>query len=747
MSAALHALALAATNLGLAADVWSDWSLLDSRAYDRLHAALVARLPARAPLAIAALDAATATRRDVLAASEDFTRPMVLRGALRGLPCTAAWGDPQWWLDRYPDAELLCSSAGESRMLPVREALARPEVYVAGATTVFQHHPELKDMVETELTRAITPDRPGRRASFYQLFLGRSNQGTTVHCAMGINLFRQIAGRKRWYFIPPSQTPFLRAKVYANGYSATSRTIQPHEGDPGSPWFDRLLRYTAILEPGDLLINPPWWWHCVENLPSEGLVVGVPTRFAAGRRIFRVDAFKSALAFTRVATGRSGIKFGGKPDPAAFERSLIQNRDETDQQLVLVPGRLPTPAPTPVDWADRGFAEFRRLVPARPMVLALALALDGPPSLAELRAGVLDLVREAPRLRCHLEAADADPATLRWVADPAFRLEEHLVERVLEGARGVEELLRPAAPRLGEELDWRRSPWRLEVIRDQQDPAAARFFGLRLCWDHALTDMEGMYLALLRLGGTTCIGAPEPEAMLGASGSSRERPRRDEPRAPTLALAAGSRDVSWTHLRFDRAADEVAALARARGITSRELLLAWSAAAFRAHYGHEQLGFDIMAPSYSARPLAGPLALGNHFRQSTRFSIPPGGAALETIVDAVSRQAARARGVPYGASRRLALAPEATARRMLSRLPPLIVNWDAPRLSEQLTRMGGARITDFAVATPLLPHQHCSFIWWVREGALRCGISADRLLIPDPEALAEALRTTLREAS
>lgn len=155
MSAALHALALAATNLGLAADVWSDWSLLDSRAYDRLHAALVARLPARAPLAIAALDAATATRRDVLAASEDFTRPMVLRGALRGLPCTAAWGDPQWWLDRYPDAELLCSSAGESRMLPVREALARPEVYVAGATTVFQHHPELKDMVETELTRAI----------------------------------------------------------------------------------------------------------------------------------------------------------------------------------------------------------------------------------------------------------------------------------------------------------------------------------------------------------------------------------------------------------------------------------------------------------------------------------------------------------------------------------------------------------------------------------------------------------------
>ena len=75
------------------------------------------------------------------------------------------------------------------------------------------------------------------------------------------------------------------------------------------------------------------------------------------------------------------------------------------------------------------------------------------------------------------------------------------------------------------------------------------------------------------------------------------------------------------------------------------------------------------------------------------------------------------------------------------------MNWDAPRLSEQLTRMGGARITDFAVATPLLPQQHCSFIWWVREGALRCGISADRLLIPDPEALAEALRTTLREAS
>lgn len=223
-----------------------------------------------------------------------------------------------------------------SCMLPVHEALTREEFYVAGAASIFKHHPELIEMVENDLTRSITPNSDNVTPEFYQLFLGHSRQGTTIHCALTINLFRQISGRKKWYFIPPSQTPYLRAKVYANGFSATSKTIQPHNGKAGSPWFNKLKRYTVTLEPGDLLLNPPWWWHGVENLPGEELVVGVATRFIAGpRRVLSVDPFKTALAISRLLTSKTGVKTRGAQDPEAYEQGLIANRTETDQQLIL----------------------------------------------------------------------------------------------------------------------------------------------------------------------------------------------------------------------------------------------------------------------------------------------------------------------------------------------------------------------------------------------------------------------------
>ena len=94
----------------------------------------------------------------------------------------------------------------------------------------------------------------------------------------------------------------------------------------------------------------------------------------------------------------------------------------------------------------------------------------------------------------------------------------------------------------------------------------------------------------------------------------------------------------------------------------------------------------------------------------------------------------------YAAAKLLARAPDRLARRLLSRLPPVIVNWDDSSLSAQLRHLAGAAVVDFAVATPLLPHQHCSFIWWEREGSLRCSITAERELVPDVEALADALR-------
>ncbi len=330
-----HTLAHVATNLGLVADTWSRWSILDSKRYKRLHHALIARLPERETLPLREIDAGNASRAAVIDLSEDYTRPIVVRGLLRDMPCLRHWGNRQWWLDRYADENVLCNDSKQSYMLPFREALARDDIYVSGTASIFQRRPELGEMLDNDHIRAITPKEPNDKPLFYQLFLGHPKQGSTVHSAASINLFRQVSGRKKWYFIPPDQTPYVRPKIFANGYPGTRHTIQPHGDEPGSPWFARLKRYTITLEPGDLLINPPWWWHAVENLPGDGLTAGVATRFVAGARTLRVDTFKSMLALSRVLTQGKGVRAAGRQDPLAYERSLMANRSETGHQVLL----------------------------------------------------------------------------------------------------------------------------------------------------------------------------------------------------------------------------------------------------------------------------------------------------------------------------------------------------------------------------------------------------------------------------
>jgi hypothetical protein len=93
-----------------------------------------------------------------------------------------------------------------------------------------------------------------------------------------------VAGQKKWWFIPPSQTAFLKPSINVNGFSAHTQTFVGKEDGLPSPWLNKLIRYTSILSPGDVLINPPWFWHGILNLGDDStqLVIGSPTRYGRG---------------------------------------------------------------------------------------------------------------------------------------------------------------------------------------------------------------------------------------------------------------------------------------------------------------------------------------------------------------------------------------------------------------------------------------------------------------------------------
>jgi hypothetical protein len=68
-------------------------------------------------------------------------------------------------------------------------------------------------MVKSDFIDSLAP---GPRV-FTQIFMGFSGMGSDVHSAMGCNIFRQIAGRKKWWLIPQSQTAFVFSSLNQNG--------------------------------------------------------------------------------------------------------------------------------------------------------------------------------------------------------------------------------------------------------------------------------------------------------------------------------------------------------------------------------------------------------------------------------------------------------------------------------------------------------------------------------------------------
>jgi len=190
----------------------------------------------------------------------------------------------------------------------------------------FGRNPALRDMVDVP---GMDKFEPGNRVST-QIFMGLKDMGSDIHAAIGVNLFRQMAGTKRWWFIPPSQTPYLLPSINVNGFSAHTHTLVGKQGEQPSPWFNKLERYTTLLQPGDLLINPPWFWHGIINDgAADELVIGVPTRYggpATLRMAMRSNWYMSIVAFATI------LKQYGSPEAFLNQDDVLEDRIQKNRE-------------------------------------------------------------------------------------------------------------------------------------------------------------------------------------------------------------------------------------------------------------------------------------------------------------------------------------------------------------------------------------------------------------------------------
>lgn len=290
------------------------FKLFTSPLVQRYHSYLMDQLPERDEIPLYELPLAQLTKESLREVSRDYTFPVVIRGALVDLPAIKKWDNISWWLDNYGNEAVLCKyvvKAGDAPACTIKDAInvdnPSERLYISGEARLFQRHKELEEMVSSDFINSVSPGTP----VFTQLFLGYGNMGSDIHAAIGCNMFRQIVGRKKWWLIPVSQTPYVYPSLNPNGFSAHTLTKIGKGNEDPSPWLTKIERYTVTLNPGDVLLNPPWFWHGIKNIPDtpDGIVIGVPTRYGNANPL-KMPSFRSNFMLSVIGLGSIAYTYG-----------------------------------------------------------------------------------------------------------------------------------------------------------------------------------------------------------------------------------------------------------------------------------------------------------------------------------------------------------------------------------------------------------------------------------------------------
>ena len=236
--------------------------------------------------------------------------PVVLVGAARSWPAATRW-TPRFFAERYGDTPITLIRAAPTDL----DGFATPDYEPSGGETTLadlvadmeagkdtyaRFVPILNEdpALERDLDRAwVDRMRPrGAVGTYYQLFMGGANTTTSVHNAIGSNLFVQLHGEKTWWLYPPRYNavfdpPLKRAPFFFSG-------VDPERPDLARfPLFRHVHGFKVTLRAGDVLYNPPFYWHYVRN-PTASIGVGV--RFYDVPSILRASPTQALL--TALAT-------------------------------------------------------------------------------------------------------------------------------------------------------------------------------------------------------------------------------------------------------------------------------------------------------------------------------------------------------------------------------------------------------------------------------------------------------------
>lgn len=218
--------------------------------------------------------------------SEDI-RPIVIRGYAKDHDSVKLWS-PEFFKEHYGAYKIFFTSTqkiineeGTNLADFVDSIIAgsKNRAYIENMSDIFNAYPELHQQLGIEKVETYF-DNYASYHRIAQLFFGGLGTGAVFHCANELNCFFNIYGRKKWTFVHPKYSMAMGTTLMNKGYFVGS--FVKHRSPKGyieahTPLYNRIPKLSIVLEPGDILFNPPWWWHAIDN--KTPATIGVATRW------------------------------------------------------------------------------------------------------------------------------------------------------------------------------------------------------------------------------------------------------------------------------------------------------------------------------------------------------------------------------------------------------------------------------------------------------------------------------------
>lgn len=154
---------------------------------------------------------------------------------------------------------------------------------------VLDHNPELLEDLDIEWLRQFKTGKTNGEQTFF--FMGEEGTKTDVHNGFTQTMFIQVRGQKKWIIWHPKERLFLNPVAGRHTHFYT-RYLPNEPKNEDYPLAKFAKKYEILLEPGDVLWFPAFYWHYVENpMPN----IGVAFKWVNLRDNFKISKLLTSM--------------------------------------------------------------------------------------------------------------------------------------------------------------------------------------------------------------------------------------------------------------------------------------------------------------------------------------------------------------------------------------------------------------------------------------------------------------------